>query len=217
MKVLLTGATGFVGTGVLAEALASNEVSEVVLLGRSSPEMTHDKLRAVCVEDLADLSAVEQELQGFDACFWCLGTSSAGMDEGTYTRITHTFTMEAARVLGAYSPGVIFCFLSGSGADGGAMWARVKKRAETDLQSAGLGGVVVFRPAFIQDRHGAKMRGLAYKSMYAVASLFSPLIRGLGGGTSNADIGRAMIVSAREKADGLILDSAETNRVAARF
>ena len=217
MHALITGATGYVGTGVLAEALQSDEVERVTVLGRSSCGKTHAKLTEVLVEDMGDLSAVADALSDVDACFWCLGISSAGMDEATYTRITHTFAMHAAHVLVERNPQMRFCFLSGSGADGRAMWARVKKRTEEDLRTVGLGAVSVFRPAYIRDRHGASMRGALYKVSYAFFTLFSPLFRLFGGGTSNAEIGQAMIVAARDGLDGVVLDSGQINEVAAKL
>ena len=109
-----------------------------------------------------------------------------------------------------------FCFVSGSGADGSAMWARVKKRTEDDLRALGLGGVTVFRPAYFRDRHGAKVRGALYRTAYVVGTALSPALRVFGGATSNAEIGQAMIVAAREGLDGDILDSKQINQVAAR-
>lgn len=217
MHVLLTGATGFVGTGVLAEALSAPRVDRVTVLGRSSTGVDHPKLSEVTVDDMGDLAPVADRLDGIDACFWCLGVSSAGMDEDTYTRITHTYAMHAARTLAERNDSVRFCFLSGSGADGGAMWARVKKRTEVDLRSVGLAGVVVFRPAYIRDRHGAKVRGTLYRIGYAVGTALSPVVRLLGGATSNAEIGKAMIVAVRDGMDGDVLNSAAINRLAAGF
>lgn len=220
MKVLITGATGFVGAGVLAEALASELVTEVVALGRSASKVQHPKLRSLQASDFADLAGIEEELGGFDACFWCLGTSSGGMSEADYRRITYDYAIEAAQRLGKKSPGLHFAFLSGSGADGSAMWARVKKDTEVALAGmvgSGLGGVSIYRPAFIQDRHGGELRGLGYKAMYAAVSLFSPLVRAAGGGTSNAEIGQAMLVAARDGLDALVLDSKGINGVAARL
>ena len=217
MHVLITGATGFVGTGVLAEALASPVVGRVTVLGRSSTGVRHAKLSELPVEDMGDLAPVADRLTDVDACFWCLGVSSAGMDEATYTRITHDYAMHAARTLAERNETLRFCFLSGSGADGSAMWARVKKRTEEDLRSVGLASLVVFRPAYIRDRHGARMRGMLYRTAYAIGVLLSPVIRHFGGGTSNAEIGRAMIVAVRDAMDGDILDSASINRVAERL
>ncbi|MEC7524522.1 MAG: NAD(P)H-binding protein [Myxococcota bacterium] len=217
MHVLITGATGFVGTGVLAESLRSPEVHAVTVLGRAPTGAQHPKLTELVVEDMGDLSSVADRLTGIDACFWCVGVSSTGMDEATYTRITHAYTLHAATLLAERSPGVRFCFVSGSGADGSAMWARVKKRTEDDLRALGLGGVTVFRPAYIRDRHGAKVRGALYRTAYVVGTALSPALRVLGGATSNAEIGQAMIVAAREGLDGDILDSKQINQVAARM
>ncbi len=217
MNVLITGATGFVGTGVLAESLNSEEVHKVVVLGRQACGVNHPKLTELVVDDMGDLSGVADRLTGLDGCFWCLGVSSAGMDESAYTRVTHTFVMHAAEILLKTNPNLRFCFLSGSGADGNAMWARVKKRAEVDLRAAGFSGVVVFRPAYIRDLHGAEMRGALYKVMYSIFSLFSPLIRLFGGATSNAEIGKAMIVAVRDEMDGDVLSSRDINEVAARL
>ncbi len=217
MHALITGATGFVGTGVLAEALASPQITRVTVVGRSPCGIEHAKLSEVIVDDMGDLSPVAACFRDVDACFWCLGISSAGMDEATYTRITHTYAIEAANTLVEHSPASSFCFLSGSGADGGAMWARVKKRTEEDLQTLGLASVVVFRPAYIRDRHGAKLRGTLYRVGYVIGTALSPLLRRLGGATSNAEIGQAMIVAARDRMNGDILNSAQINELAERI
>lgn len=217
MKILITGATGFVGTGVLPEALAAPEVERVVVLSRKPTGVTHEKLDEVLVNDFADLSGVADQLIDLDACFWCLGISSAGMSEEDYTRITHTYAVHAADVLLENNPELVFCFLSGSGADGSAMWARVKKRTEEDLRAKAISSLAVFRPAYIRGDHGASMRGTMYKITYGVFRVFSPLIRAFGGGTSNSEIGKAMIVSAREKQEFTLLDSPGINATAKRF
>lgn len=125
--------------------------------------------------------------------------------------------MDAARAILALNPGLYFCFVSGSGADGNAMWARVKKRAEDDLRTLDLGGLMVFRPAYIQDEHGAQVRGALYRTGYMIGRALSPLIRRAGGGTSNAEIGQAMLVAARDRLNVQILDSSQINEMAQRL
>ncbi len=217
INVLITGATGFVGTGVLAEALSTPEVQRVVVLGRSPVQLEHPKLSEVLVEDFGQLAAVADRLTGLDACFWCLGTGSAGLDEATYTRITHTYALEAAATLRAASPSLTFCFLSGAGADGRAMWARVKKRTENDLRTLDLAGLVIFRPAFIRGFHGAQLRGILYRAFYSAALIVWPIARRVGAATSNSEIGRAMVVAARERLDNEVFDSRQINETARRF
>jgi L-ascorbate metabolism protein UlaG (beta-lactamase superfamily)/uncharacterized protein YbjT (DUF2867 family) len=214
MHVLITGASGFVGTGVLVEALAADDVERVVTIGRRRSGREHPKLTELLVEDFADLSDVADRLSGLDACFWCLGTSSAGVDEVTYTKITHTFAMNAARLLHDRNPKMSFCFVSGAGADGSAMWAKVKKKTETDLGTLGFARLIVLRPAFIRARHPAKLRGVLYRAAYAIMGVLSPVLRTFGAATSNAEIGQAMIVAVRDEVGDATLDSREINRLA---
>ena len=221
MKVVLFGATGMIGKGVLLEALDHDAVSEVLCIGRRKVDVTHDKLRQIEHADFTDFSALAGELSGLDACFWCLGISSAGMDEARYTEITHAYTMAAARVLHAASPKLCFCFVSGAGTDaterGRSMWARVKGKTENDLKKVGFRELVIFRPAFIRPMRGVGSRTALYRVLYAVIGFLGPAFRALGLATSTVEMGRAMLAAAHGRAEQQILDSRGINDLAAKL
>ena len=168
MKVILFGSTGMVGQGVLRECLGDPEVTQVVSVVRSATGQQHDKLREIVHKDFTDFSALQ--LAG-DACFWCLGVSSSGMSEADYSRITYEYTMAAAKVL--VSPNLTFIFVSGAGAQGSSMWARVKRKTEDALLAMPFRAVYVFRPGMIQPLHGIKSRTRLYNVLYP---LLYPLI-----------------------------------------
>src|SRR5881296_390972 len=133
MKVILFGATGMVGQGVLRECLRDDSVEGVLAVGRAATGQTHPKLRELVCKDLFDFSVSRAELQGYDACFFCLGVSSAGMSEADYTRLTYDLTLGWARELARINPAMTFIYVSGAGTGGKAMWSQVKKRTEDAL------------------------------------------------------------------------------------
>ena len=165
MKVILFGATGMVGQGVLRECLLRGEVSGVLAIGRSATGQQHAKLREVVQKDLRDLTAIEADLAGYDACFFCLGVSSAGMRETDYSRVTYDLTLTVARTLLKINPDMTFIYVSGTGTDssekGRSMWARVKGRTENDLLKLGFKSAYMFPPA-IFNRWTAFGRKLAF-------------------------------------------------------
>ena len=216
MNILITGATGFIGKGVLQETLAAVDVDRVVVLGRSSTGLEHEKLTEILIPDIMDAEDVADQLTDLDACFWCLGGTSIGLDEKAYTRLTYTSTMHVARLLKERNREIGFCFLSGAGSDGKAMWARVKKRTEVELTDLGLGHVAILRPGYVRGLHGASFKSLLAKIGYAAMTIFNPIIRLVGAGTSNAEIGMTMLVAARERLDGVTLSSREINQTAKR-
>jgi uncharacterized protein YbjT (DUF2867 family) len=190
MKIVLFGSTGMVGQGVLRECLLDPEVTEVLAVVRAPTAQRHPKLRELVHQNFADFSGVE--LDG-DACFWCLGVTSAGMSEGDYTRITHDYTLAAARVL--VRPTMTFIFVSGTGAEGSAMWARVKRKTEEALRAMPFKDVYVFRPGIIEPLHGIKSRTRLYNVLYPilypimlVIKLVAPHIM-----TSTERVGKAML------------------------
>lgn len=218
MNVVIFGATGLVGRGVLLEALDDPGVERVVSVARRPSGVTHDKLQDIEHDDFTDFDPIADQLADLDACFWCLGISSAGLDEAAYTRITYDFTMAAAKVLKEKNPDMVFCFVSGAGTDdteqGRTMWARVKGKTENALKGMGFRTTVLFRPAFIKPMRGSSPRGALYKVMTAILGLFAPLFRALGAATSTVEIGRAMLAAARGNAPKQILDSRDINALA---
>ncbi|MGH8447301.1 MAG: NAD(P)H-binding protein, partial [Solimonas sp.] len=158
MKIVLFGATGMVGAGTLRLCLQAADVEQVLVVGRTPVGQQHPKLRELLRADLHDYGDVEQQLAGYDACFFCLGVSSAGMSEADYTRITYDLTMAAATTLAGLNPQMSFIYVSGAGTDsserGGSMWARVKGRTENALQALPFKAVYLFRPGVIQPLHG---------------------------------------------------------------
>ncbi len=151
MDVIVFGATGMVGQGVVRECLRDPDVRRVVTVGRTPVEQKDAKLEDVVCADLFDLAPLEPRLSGFDACFFCLGVSSAGMPEREYARITYDLTLNAATLLARWNPRMTFIYVSGAGTDstehGRIMWARVKGRTENALLRLPFQAAHMFRPA----------------------------------------------------------------------
>lgn len=220
VRVVLFGATGMVGQGVLLEALDDPEVTEVLAVGRRPTGRSHPKLREVQVTDFADLSPLQERFAGYDACFFCLGVSSVGMSEADYSRVTFDYTMAAAKALLAASPGLVFVYVSGMGTDstekGRSMWARVKGRTENRLLAMPFRAAYMFRPGFIQPERGIRSRTAFYRAFYAASRLFGGLlVRAFPGqATTTGRVGRAMIQVARTTPPQRIVEAAAINALA---
>src|SRR3954467_12511359 len=204
MKVILFGGSGMVGQGVLRECLVDPGVTAVLSVGRSPLGVQHPKLRELLHKDFTDYSAIESQLAGYDACFFCLGVSSIGMEEERYRHLTYDITMAAATTLAKLNPGMVFVYVTGRGTDsteqGRLMWARVKGKTENDLLKLPFKAAYMFRPAGIQPLHGIRSRTAWYQALYAVAA---PLLALLGRVapkymTTTEQVGRAMIKVARD-------------------
>lgn len=199
MKVILFGATGMVGQGVLRECLLSNEVSAVLTIGRTVTGEQNAKLREIAQKDLTDLSTVEEQLSGYDACFFCLGVSSAGMNEQDYTRVTYDLTLSVARTLVKVNPNMTFVYVSGTGTDstekGRSMWARVKGRTENELLRLGFKRAYMFRPGYIQPLDGIKTKSRLYAFVYALIGPLYPVLKVVAPNyvTTTRNVGNAMI------------------------
>jgi uncharacterized protein YbjT (DUF2867 family) len=220
MKVLLFGATGMVGQGVLRECLLDPDVESVLAIGRAATGHQHEKLQEVVHADLFDLSAIEGMLAGHDACFFCLGVSSAGMSEQDYTRVTYDLTMAVARTLAPLNPAMTFVYVSGTGTDtserGRSMWARVKGSTENALQKLPFKAAFMFRPGFIQPMHGIKSRTRLYRMFYAVLWPLYPVFRVLLPDlvTNTEKVGKAMIRVAKDGAPKTVLENRDINALA---
>ncbi len=212
MKVIIFGATGMVGQGVLRECLLAADVTEVLVVGRTPTAVQHSKLRTVIHTDFTDLSAVADRFAGYDACFYCLGVSAVGLSEADYTRITYGFTLAAARTLARLNPDMTFVYVSGSGTnpEGRAMWSRVKGRTENAVLQLFPNGYA-FRPGFIQPRHGATSKTRLYRSLYAVLSPLYPVLnRTLPRYVTTTDrLGQAMLTAARTGFGKRILENSD--------
>lgn len=221
MKVLLFGATGMVGQGVLRECLLDPEVERVVAVGRRAGSARHEKLHQLVVPDLHDLSGHASELTGFDACFFCLGVSSAGMSEAEYRRVTKDLTLAVAGLLARLNPAMTFVYVSGAGSDsterGRTMWARVKGETENALLRLPFAAAFMFRPGYVQPLHGITSRTRLYRAAYAVASPLFPLLDRLVPDhvTTTERVGRAMLVVARRGASAKVLETRDLNALAA--
>jgi uncharacterized protein YbjT (DUF2867 family) len=220
MKVVIVGASGMVGQGVLRECLLDPDVERVLVVGRRPLGSAHAKLVERVVPDLTDLAAIESELAGYDACFFCLGVTSAGMTEDAYRKVTYDITVAFADALVKRSPGLTFVFVSGRSTDsterGPIMWARVKGAAENYVLQAGFKAAYMFRPGIIQPLHGIVSRTRAYRILYALLWPVVALLKALfpGAVTTTERVGRAMLVAAKRGAPATILESKDINALA---
>jgi uncharacterized protein YbjT (DUF2867 family) len=212
MRVLLFGATGMVGQGVLRECLLDPDVDLVRTVGRAATGRRHSKLVETVIKDLTQYDAAAVELTGYDACFFCLGVSSAGMAEADYTRITYGITLAAAEFLAPRNPEMAFLYVSGVGTDsseiGRTMWAQVKGRTENALLRMPFRGAYMFRPGAIVPMHGIKSKTRVYRIAYVLLGPLLPLLRAMFPNQilTTEEIGKAMIAAARHGAPKPVLE-----------
>ena len=219
MKVLLFGATGMVGQGVLRECLLAPDVDAVTVIGRTPTGKQDDKLREITHSDFTDFTAVQDQLAGHDACFFCLGVSSAGMTEADYTRMTYDWTMAAARLLVQLNPAMTFIYVSGAGTDStersGSMWARVKGKTENALLALPFKAAYMFRPGGIRPMHGEVSKTKSYRIMYAITKPLWPVAALFTGAvTTTESVGRAMLRVTREGSEKKVLETRDINALA---
>jgi uncharacterized protein YbjT (DUF2867 family) len=219
MKVILFGATGMVGQGVLRECLLDPGIDAVLAVGRSPLREQQPKLREIVQSDFTDYSAIESQLTGYDACFFCLGVSSIGMAEERYRHLTYDITLAAAKTLARLNPQMVFVYVTGRGTDsterGSLMWARVKGKTENDLLKLPFKAAYMFRPAGIQPLHGIRSKTAWVQAIYVGAAPLLSLLNRMAPKymTTTEQVGRAMIKVVREGYPKSVLESEDINRL----
>jgi len=220
MRMVIFGATGMVGQGGLRECLRDPQVTRVLAVGRRPTGVSHPKLAELVRGDFHDWSDADGTLAGYDACFFTLGVSAAGMSEADYTRTTYDLTLAAATTLARLNPGMTFIYVSGAGTDsterGRMMWARVKGRTENALLRLPFRAAYMFRPGMIEAVDGVRPSNALYRRSYAVLGPVIGLVRRLFPTqvVTTAEVGRAMLRVAREGYPRPVLERADIAAVA---
>jgi uncharacterized protein YbjT (DUF2867 family) len=220
VRVLLFGATGMVGQGVLRECLLDPSVTAVLSVSRAPLGQVHPKLEEAVRPDVTDLANLEGRLPGYDACFFCLGVSSAGKSEAEYTRLTYDLTLAVARTLARVAPGLTITYISGTGTDstekGRSMWARVKGRTENALLALPFHAAYMFRPGIIRPMHGIRSRTPGYRVAYLLLSPIVLLLAAVAPNslTTTEKMGRAMIHVVERGYPHRILSTRDINALA---
>ena len=217
MQVIIFGATGMVGQGVLRECLIDPGIERVLVVGRSPIGVRSAKLTEIIHDDFTNYSAIEAQLTGFDACFFCLGVSSIGMSEDRYRHLTYDITLAAATTLVRLNPQMTFTYVTGASTDsteqGSRMWARVKGKTENDLLKLPFKAAFMFRPGVIQPLHGVRSKTAWVQAVYDVTWPLWAVLRRLTPRlvTSTEQIGRGMIRVAREGYPRKVLEMEDIN------
>ena len=217
MKVIIFGASGMIGAGTLLECFADPRVERVLAVVRKPTGVRHAKLDEVVHLDFYDYSALQDRWPEFDACLFCLGVTSVGMDEASYRRVTFDLTLAAARSIAAVNRELVFCYISGAGTDSSArgrvMWARVKGETENALLALPFKGAYMFRPGYIQPMKGVKSSTRWYQMAYDIAGPLYPLLRRLAPGavTNTETLARALIRVAAQGYSTRVLEGRDIN------
>lgn len=220
MRVLITGATGMVGKGVLIECIESPEIDSVLIINRSSAGISHPKVTEIILKDFTDFTSVKNKLKGYDACFYCMGISSLGMKEDEYFRITYSMTEALAKLLYEINPGMVFDYVSGEGTDstekGKIMWARIKGKTENLIFNTGFKDAYAFRPGVIIPEKGVKSKTNWVNFMYALTKPIFPLMLRSKFVTSSSKMGKAMINSVLHPQGKKVLENRDINILAGK-
>jgi uncharacterized protein YbjT (DUF2867 family) len=220
MNVVIFGASGMVGQGVLMECLDHPNVSSVLIVGRNPCGVEHAKVEEILHDDFADYASIEERLGGLNACFYCLGVSAAGMSEEDYRHVTYDFAVAAAETLSRLNPEMVFCYVSGAGTDssesGRSMWARVKGETENRLLDVPFKAAYMFRPGYIQPKRGVRSKTRLYGAIYTVLAPLYPLWKALFPSfvTTTEKVGLAMIRVTENGFPRSVLETRDINGLA---
>lgn len=220
MKVVLFGATGMVGAGVLQECLIEPRVTSILAVGRQTCGVTHPKLREILHADFFNYTPIQEQFAGIRACFFCVGVSSVGMSEANYRRLTYDLTLAAAQSMLAVNDQLTFCYVSGAGTDtterGSMMWGRVKGATENALLRLPFKAAYMFRPGFIQPLKGIRSKTRLYQAVYAAVGPLFPLLRRVAPRyvTTTEALGRAMIRAVVNGYPKPVLETDDINQLA---
>jgi hypothetical protein len=218
IRAIVTGTTGMVGEGVLLECLENPDVESVLIINRRPLGMSHPKLTEIVHNDFHDISPIQGQLKGYNACYFCLGVSSIGMKEPEYRRITYDLTLHVAEVLSRQNPGMTFCYVSGASTDstekGNTMWARVKGKTENDLRKLPFDQVFAFRPGFMKATEGQKN----LPGWYKYVGWLYPILKAIFPNSASmlTQVARAMINVTKYGYDKNILEVKDLNMVGER-
>lgn len=217
MNVIITGSTGMVGKGVLLECIESEHVEKILLVNRSPIREDFPKTKELLVEDFFDLAPIEDQLKGYDACYFNLGTTAVGKSEEEYSRITYDLTLNFAQTVLKHNPNMVFTYVSGVGTssnlDSKMMWANVKGKTENDLLELGFKDAYMFRPGIILPLKGIRSK-MWYQLLYDITKPLNPLLKKIKSVTDTVRIGQAMINVTVNPQEKKILEPEDINEVA---
>ncbi len=220
MNVVIFGASGMVGQGVLLECLDYPNVSSVLIVGRNPCGVEHAKVEEILHRDFSDYAPIEDRLGGLNGCFFCLGVSAAGMSEEDYRHVTYDFAVGAAETLSRLNPEMVFCYVSGAGTDssesGRSTWARVKGMTENRLLELPFKAAYMFRPGYIQPKRKVRSKTRLYQAMYTVLAPLYPIWKTLFPSfvTTTEKVGLAMIRVAENGFPRSVLETRDINALA---
>jgi len=218
MKVIITGATGMVGKGVLLECLDDNRINQVLLINRSPINMNHPKIKEILHNDFTDFSAIQDEFKAYDAVYHCMGVSSAGISDETYYTLTYTITEALVETAYKANPKMLFTYVSGTGTDSteksSTLWKRVKGKTENLIFNKNFKDAYAFRPGVILPERGVKSKTKLYNLMYVLTRPIFPLFKRMKSVTTTINIGKAMINLIDHPQDLKLLEGHDINKVA---